>query len=398
MTKKQFEKYKNEYTYCETCKRMLPTKYFQHKYIKENGSAIRCRYCEWINNHNGIPSIDGFTKEQVCFAIEFLIFQKSVYVNDLADLLSICLDEAISLVQILKIGNRKCDVLSQCDNCKKSISNPISVYVKNKHLYCSQKCYWEHKAKIIERGKNSPYYNRIVTTCTNCGKPIEVIPYDYKKTNSFGDNHNFCSHECYWNYRKQYYIAEKSVSHNRIITDEQREKMRNIIIENSRKCTRFDSKIQLIINSILDEYNINYEREFIIKYYAIDNYLVDSGLMIEVMGDYWHTSPLKYNQFKYNISELQQNGLLHDKQKHSYIKNHYNVEILYLWESDIENNLDMCKKLILKYIENNGRLENYHSFNWGLIDDDLILNKNLIIPYQDMKTDEYRHLIIKKTG
>ena len=58
----------------------------------------------------------------------------------------------------------------------------------------------------------------------------------------------------------------------------------------------------------------------------------------------------------------------------------------------------MCEALILKYINTNGKLENYHSFNWNYNNQILSLNEELIIPYQDMKTDKYKHLIKKKVG
>lgn len=47
------------------------------------------------------------------------------------------------------------------------------------------------------------------------------------------------------------------------------------------------------------------------------------------------------------------------------------------------NRLDVCKKLIDKYITRNGILDNYHSFNYHLENDNLILNENIVIPYQD---------------
>jgi hypothetical protein len=71
---------------------------------------------------------------------------------------------------------------------------------------------------------------------------------------------------------------------------------------------------------------------------------------------------------------------------------------LYLWETDINKNPKLCEKLILQYINNNGFLENYHSFNWELKDDKLFLCKDLIIPYQNMKTDEYKFLLKQKAG
>lgn len=398
MTKEQFKEYNLEETFCESCNRILSTKYFSYSHIRKNGTASRCKCCDWIKQHNGIPIIDGYSKSQILYVLDFLLFEKSSYINDLAQELDLSIDDTIIIIQKLKVGNKHYVIKSNCDLCGMEIENPVSVYVKNKNLYCSPECYWKHKPLTIKHGKDNIQYNRIKTHCTCCNKEIEVTPYDYNTKNSYGDNHNFCSQECYWKYRSKYYIGDKSVSHNIIFTPERLEKMRQTMIKNSRSSKRFDSKIQLIINKLLDKHNINYEREYIIKYYAIDNYLIDSGLMIEVMGDYWHTSPRKYNKDKYMINEMQQKGLQHDKQKHSYIKKHKKVEILYLWEYDIEHNLDMCEALILKYIDSKGSLDNYHSFNWNYENNLLSLNKEIIIPYQDMKVNQYRHLIKKKVG
>ena len=398
MTKEKFKNYNRENTFCDSCKQLLPTKYFSYSYIRDNGTASRCKCCDWIRRNNGIPNIDGYSKEEIISILEFILFDKSIYINDLANNFDLSIEDTIRLVQQLKIGNKKMYVKSNCTYCGKEIENTMSVYMKTKHLYCSSDCYWKHKPSTIGHGKDNWQYNRIKTNCTYCGKEIEVIPYNYNLKNSFGENHNFCSQNCYWKYRSKHYVGDKSVGHNRIITEEQKEKMKLTMIKNCRSAKRFDSKIQLLVNSILDKNNISYKREHVIKYYALDNYLTDSGLIIEVMGDYWHTSPLKYNENKYMINEMQQRGLQHDKQKHTYIKNHHNIEILYLWEHDIEQNLELCEALILEYIRKNGILENYHSFNWNYENETLSLNKDLIIPYQDMKTDEYRHLIKKKVG
>ena len=67
-----------------------------------------------------------------------------------------------------------------------------------------------------------------------------------------------------------------------------------------------------------------------------------------------------------------------DKAKHTYIKNYYDVEVLYLWENDIVNNEELCEKLILEYIKKNGMLQNYHSFNYVLNNDILSLSNNII--------------------
>ena len=46
------------------------------------------------------------------------------------------------------------------------------------------------------------------------------------------------------------------------------------------------------------------------------------------------------------------------------LKKEYGIEILYLWEHDLMNNVDKCFRLVMEYIDNNGVLQNYHSFNY----------------------------------
>jgi very-short-patch-repair endonuclease len=130
---------------------------------------------------------------------------------------------------------------------------------------------------------------------------------------------------------------------------------------------------------------VKYINEHPFTYYAVDNYLIDNNLIVEVMGDYWHSNPCKYNTVD-DLNNMQINRITTDKAKHSYIKNQYGIEILYLWEHDICNNPKLCKLLIDYYIANNGILNNYHSFNYSIDNDNnIIINKKLIIPYQNRK-------------
>lgn len=51
------------------------------------------------------------------------------------------------------------------------------------------------------------------------------------------------------------------------------------------------------------------------------------------------------------------------------------------------------KKLILEYIKRNGILNNYHSFNYYLDEENnLRLNNVLTVPYQDKELNTYKHL------
>lgn len=82
----------------------------------------------------------------------------------------------------------------------------------------------------------------------------------------------------------------------------------------------------------------------------------------------------------------------YDKQKHTYILNHFNIEILYLWEKDIIEYPEKCEALILEYIGNNGLLHDYNSFNYSFIDNNLILNSQIkdgIISGQPVSNRKY---------
>lgn len=397
MTKEEFEKY-NGMLHCKNCGENVPKIHIAYKKVYKNGDISRCNVCEWIKRHNGIPKVDGFNESEIIMALHFLLYEESIYINDLANKLHSTLDEAIRLYRGLNVKNKKCLVKLECEYCKNVTEKPINVYLENDNAYCSLDCYWADKPNKMLHGEDSPFYNRVKTKCTNCGKDISVIPHNYNIENSFGDNHNFCSHKCYWEYRSKYYIGDKSHMTNYKYTEEQLEKIRLRALNNSRNSKRFDSNIQLKINQILNDEEIKYEREYIIKYYAIDNYLYDFNLIIEVMGDYWHGNPIKYNEDRYMLNDVQQRTILKDKQKASYILNHKGIKILYLWEKDINDNPELCKELILLYIKNNGILENYHSFNWNLENGSLFLCENLIIPYQNMETNQYRKLINKKVG
>ena len=299
-----------------------------------------------------------------------------------------------------------------CENCGKEFYRREYHINKNKHQFCSNTCQMEyqHKEKFEIRkcqicgkefecskistqrfcsnkcnskwqktliGEDNPNFTSVKIPCTYCGNEIYVKP---SRLNI--QNHFFCDEKC----RQDWYANIYSQ------TDEWREKCRIKAINmlESGIMSKTNSKPQQIVDSILEENNIHFQKEKGIKYYSIDDYLTDANLMIEVMGDYWHSNPLKFPQ---EINEIQYKRIPKDKAKHTYTKKQYGIEILYLWESDIYNNQELCKNLILEYIKRNGILENYHSFNYYLDENKkLILKENLIIPYQDMKASEYKKL------
>lgn len=265
-----------------------------------------------------------------------------------------------------KFEMRKCQICGKEFECSK-----IST-----QRFCSNKCNSEWQKTIV--GENNPAFKSVKIPCTYCGKDHYVKPYKLNIQEYF-----FCNEKC----RQDWYANVYSQ------TDEWREKKREeaIKILESGAISKTQSKPQQIVDSILEKNNISFEREKSVKYYCIDNYLVESKLMIEVMGDYWHSNPLKFSN---KINQIQYDRIPKDKAKHTYVKNKYNVEILYLWESDIYGNQNLCEKLILEYIKRNGKLYNYHSFNYCLNENgDVCIKDNLIISYQDKNINEYKQLL-----
>lgn len=244
----------------------------------------------------------------------------------------------------------------------------------SKQRFCSEKC--QHIWQTQNVGESNPRFESVLISCTYCGKQHYVRPYKLKEQKNF-----FCSKECNQKWYAEIYSQ----------TDEWREKSRKRILEQFQNgFMSLDSKPQLIVNDILDSLKINYERESNFEFFSVDNYLIDYDLIIEVQGDYWHTNPLKFTS---NITNSQYDRIGRDKAKHSYIKNQYSIECLYLWESDVLDDQKLCSMLIQKYIDNNGILEDYNSFNYSIVNDELILNDNIVIPYFNMPLDQYKHLL-----
>jgi len=304
-----------------------------------------------------------------------------------------------------------------CDNCGKSIFKPLSnIY---EHNFCSNSCAWEYNHKQHSHnqeceychaiysvkdsntdarfcsidckskwqsenliGEDNPCYTREKMKCKCCGKDMTVKQYRLKT-----DQLNyFCSYACVHkfyqnpnNRTNKQKIADKNLARNAI------KYTRPTLTSPHRK-----------IDKLLEENSINYRNEELIHYYKMDIYLVDHNLGIEVNGDYWHCSPIRYKDIGY---ENQLKCIRKDKSKHTYTKNKYGYEILYLWEKDVNVNLDVCKKLIQEYIEKNGILDNYHSFNYFMDSDGELKLKDVItVPYQDMTKQELNKYINLKAG
>lgn len=313
------------------------------------------------------------------------IIQKNdvVFVNDLTkDLSRYNLLVIIDKLHQMGINNQKIKVKVCCKECGKEMIVRPSQYKKQKYFHCDE--HINHRPS----GKDSPFYNRIDVQCTNCGKLYSVVPYDHKKTNRFGDNHNFCCQKCYWEYRSKYYVDDKHSMFGTHQSEENKQRQSELITKMIADgiMPQTMTKPHKKINDLLASYNIDFENEYPEKYHSIDIYLSEYNLMIEIMGNYWHAHPLKYNINK--LTDQQKKSIKQDKSKHTYVKKYESIEILYLWEKDINENIDLCWSLIRSYIENCGVLKNYHSFNYHMQEDTLMLNDILVVPFQEINTKD----------
>jgi len=258
-----------------------------------------------------------------------------------------------------------------CEICGK-IMNVSKI---SKQRFCSDECQNKWQESCV--GHNNPRYNRLEVKCSYCGNVIEVHPCDIKNK-----KHQFCNTKC----RRNWYSEVFSQS------EEWKEKsrIRGTSILSSGAIPSSLTSIQLKINSILNDNKISFTNEYNCKYFAIDNFLNESNLMIEVMGDYWHTNPNQYKIIKY---KHQAKTISRDKAKRTYINNNYGINILSLWECDINNDVELCTKIIQEYIGSGGLLQNYNSFNYSLKDNRIVLNTDIIYPYFEVDIDEYRNKI-----
>ena len=258
-----------------------------------------------------------------------------------------------------------------CEICKEQ----FEASKKSTQRFCSIECQHVWQTTIV--GELNPKFISEKVKCDYCGSDHYVRPYKLNE-----QDHFFCSIIC----RQKWYAEVYSQ------TKEFKNMHRNKILNQFKNgnLQTVDSNPQLIVNELLDKHNILYERETDFTYYSVDNYLPDKHLIIEVQGDYWHANP---TTFQSKLSQMQYDRIAKDRRKHSYIKNQYDIEILYLWEYDLVHNCDLCEKLILEYMEANGLLNNYHSFNYHLHNGCLIMNETIITPYQDQDLSQYKNLL-----
>lgn len=173
------------------------------------------------------------------------------------------------------------DVEHTCKICNKLFLVPINRHNKGYGICCSKECYKKHHR-----------VEKIKTNCLNCNKEIFDLP---KK------NRKYCSCSC------------------RMIHLLPKQKM-------------FNTGIELKIKSFLEEKNIQFDFQPLIKDIVNADFLVHPNIVIFADGDYWHSLPYA----------IKRDEIVNKKLKHTdYVS-------LRFKEEDINNNFDLVQNKIME--------------------------------------------------
>jgi very-short-patch-repair endonuclease len=123
----------------------------------------------------------------------------------------------------------------------------------------------------------------------------------------------------------------------------------------SQRNTR--TKPHMIAIDLLNELGVRFVEEKPVRSFRFDFYLPEYRAYIEANGDYFHGNPTRYKPEELNQQQLQR--MDNDKKKAKIVQNR---PILYLWNSDLQLNRDVCKLLIQKFIS--GELFRVHSYEY----------------------------------
>lgn len=187
--------------------------------------------------------------------------------------------------------NKKDKITLICNLCK----NPYQVHEceVGRSKFCSRKC--SHKYKKTVTGTSHPLWRRQLRKCEWCNKKVWIKP---AKLHEF----RFCSRQCLGAWT-------------------------------SANC-QSPTKPEIIVNDALEKLKIAFKSEYRIGKYSCDFALPQFHIIIEVDGDYWHSSPKRKKLDKVKDIFLQEQGW----------------KVIRFKEVDIYHNLSKCLVKISKQI------------------------------------------------
>jgi len=107
-----------------------------------------------------------------------------------------------------------------------------------------------------------------------------------------------------------------------------------------------DTKPELKMEEILNFLHIPYEKQFRIGNHLADFHFLNTNILAEVDGDYFHGNPKIYS--KLNETQLKQKER---DEKHNKVAKENDFVVLRFWESDILNNTEDIKNFLKRVIK-----------------------------------------------
>jgi len=129
--------------------------------------------------------------------------------------------------------------------------------------------------------------------------------------------------------------------------------------ENGEFTDKYISSLEFIVSEVFDRNEIEYTTQKFIGGLSYDFHITNTNIIVEVNGDYWHANPIIYesdetinyaNKGHIPVSDIWNRDL---EKKNNAIEFGYTV--LYIWESDINENIDYIDEFILLELLNYGR-------------------------------------------
>ncbi|MCK4359126.1 MAG: DUF559 domain-containing protein [Candidatus Cloacimonetes bacterium] len=108
-----------------------------------------------------------------------------------------------------------------------------------------------------------------------------------------------------------------------------------------------DTKPELKMKEILDSLGILFEHQFRVRNCLFDFYILNTNILIEVDGDYWHGNPAKFSSLNKMQKEMKQRDIKHNK-----IAFDNGFILLRFWENDILKKDDIVRNKIYKRLKN----------------------------------------------
>ena len=174
------------------------------------------------------------------------------------------------------------------------------------HPYCSHACYI---AAVNERRQTlGRQPGKVERVCSSCGEAFYRYPSQLK-----GPGYPaYCSRACH---------AAAQVG--------ERPKHFDVYFTSDAPAT----KIETATYQALEELGIAFDRQRYLGPFRVDAYIPDSKMVIECLGDYWHSNPRRFPNGP--VSVPQKEIAVRDQTRRMWLKDH-GFRLVELWECDIK--------------------------------------------------------------